>query len=188
MSNSPRRRRQHLNADALLATLRHRFAALPNTRGAPSSTLADTLMAGVALFALKDPPLLAFDERRADPNSNLYTIYGIDRVPCASQLRAILDEVAPSSLRPCFTDIFRQLQRGKALEAFVFFAGHDLLAFEGSPYFSSQTIHCSQCLEKHHRNGTTTYSPLWKCGRLPWPCWCVARGRVGRSRRRRSTR
>jgi hypothetical protein len=120
--------------------------------------LADTLMAGVALFALKDPSLLAFDERRQDPNSNLYTIYGIDRVPCDSQLREILDEVAPSSLRPCFTDVFRQLQRGKALEAFVFFEGHYLLAFDGSQYFASNTIHCPQCLEKHHRNGTTTYS------------------------------
>jgi hypothetical protein len=115
-------------------------------------------MAGGALFALQEPSLLAFDERRQDPHSNLDTIYGIARVPCDSQLRGILDEVAPSCLRPCFTEVFRQWQRGKALEAFVFFEGPDLLAFDGSQYFSSQTMHCPQCLEKHHRNGTTTYS------------------------------
>ena len=155
----PRERqlRQHLHADALIATLRQRFASLPDARLAPSFSLADTSMAGFAPFALKDPSLLAFDKRRQDPHSNLRTIYGIERVPCDSQLREVLDTVDPQCLRPCFTDIFRPLQRGKALEPFVFYEGHYLLAFDGSQYFSSNTIHCPQCLEKHHRNDTTTY-------------------------------
>jgi hypothetical protein len=158
MVKPQRQLRQHLNADALLATLRKRFASLPDPRVAPSYSLADTLMAGFALFALKDPSLLAFDKRRRDPASNLYRIYGIERVPCDSQLRSILDPVEPAVLRPAFTDIFRHLQRGKALQSFVFYQGHYLLVFDGSQYFSSQTIHCEQCLEKHHRNGTTTYA------------------------------
>jgi hypothetical protein len=157
MPNPKRQLRHHLNADALLATLRQRFASLEDARLAPSYSLADTLMAGLALFALKDPSLLAFDKRRQDPNSNLRTIYGIDRVPCDSQLRDILDTVDPNTLRPCFTDLFRHLQRGKALEPFVFYEGYYLLAFDGSQYFSSDTVHCPHCLEKHHRNGTTTY-------------------------------
>ena len=157
MLHPKRQLRQELHADALIATLRQRFASLPDARLAPSFSLADTLMAGFALFALKDPSLLAFDKRRQDPNSNLRTIYGIERVPCDSQLREVLDTVDPQCLRPCFTDIFRHLQRGKALEPFVFYEGHYLLAFDGSQYFSSNTIHCPQCLEKHHRNGTTTY-------------------------------
>ena len=157
MPNPQRQLRQHLQADALLATLRQRFAAVPDPRLAPSVSLADTLMAGFAVFALKDPSLLAFDKRRQDPNSNLHTLYGIERVPCDSQLREILDPVEPHSLRPCFTDVFRHLQRGKALEPFVFYEGHYLLAFDGCQHFSSNTIHCPQCLEKHHRNGTITY-------------------------------
>lgn len=158
MSNHRRQLRQHLNADAMIATLRQRFAALPDTRTAPTYSLADTLMAGFALFALKDPSLLAFDKRRRDPNSNLRTIYGIERVPCDSQLREILDPVDPQTLRPCFTDLFRHLQRGKALETFVYYEGHYLMAFDGSQYFSSNTVHCPHCQERHHRNGTTTYS------------------------------
>jgi hypothetical protein len=157
MPNEQRQLRKHLNGDALLATLRQRFASLPDTRLAPNIALADTLMAGFALFALKDPSLLAFDARRQDPNSNLHSIYGIEHIPCDSQLRDILDDVEPHSLRPCFTDIFRQLQRGNALEPFVFVEGHYLLAFDGSEYFSSHHIHCPQCLAKHHRNGTVTY-------------------------------
>jgi hypothetical protein len=157
MPASPLQRRQHLNADALIDTLRARFATLPDARVKPTVPLADALLSGFALFALKDPSLLAFDQRRQEPNSNLHTVYGIDQIPCDSQLRDILDPVDPEFLRPCFTDLFRHLQRGKALEPLVFFEGHYLLSFDGSEYFSSQKIHCPHCLEKHHRNGTITY-------------------------------
>jgi hypothetical protein len=61
-------------------------------------------------------------------------------------------------LRPCFTDIFRELQRGKALEPFVYYQGCYLLSIDGSTYFSSEKIHCTSCLEKHHGNGKVTYS------------------------------
>ena len=40
----------------------------------------------------------------------------------------------------------------------VFVEGHYLLALDGTGYFSSNQIHCDSCLEKHHRNGTVTYS------------------------------
>ena len=149
--------RKHLNADALIDTLQQRFDKVIDTRVKPTCSLADALMSGFALFALKDPSLLAFDARRHDVNSNLHTIFGIANVPCDSQMRAILDEVEPPSLRPCFTDLFRQLQRGKTLADFVFLEGHYLLSFDGSEYFTSQKIHCPHCLVKQHRNGTVTY-------------------------------
>jgi hypothetical protein len=41
----------------------------------------------------------------------------------------------------------------------VFVEGHYLLALDGTGYFSSQQIHCASCGERHHRNGTMTYSP-----------------------------
>jgi hypothetical protein len=157
MSNSPPQLRKHLNADALIATLRQRFATLPDSRVQPTCSLPDALMSGFALFALKDSSLLAFDQRRQEPNSNLHTVYGIGQVPCDSQLRTILDPVDPELLRPCFTDIFRHLQRGKALEELAFLDGHYLLSFDGSGYFSSQKIHCPHCLEKRQRDGTVTY-------------------------------
>jgi hypothetical protein len=54
--------------------------------------------------------------------------------------------------------VFRQLQRGKALEAMVFFDDCYLLALDGTGYFASKTIHCASCLQQVHRNGSTTYS------------------------------
>src|SRR5205823_2835596 len=87
---------------------------------------------------------------------NLGRIYGIEHVPCDTQMREILDPMSPESLRPLFKRVFIQLQRGKALEPMAFLDGHYLVALDGTGYFSSQTIHCASCLHKVHRNGTTT--------------------------------
>ena len=108
------------------------------------------------MFSLKAPSLLAFDKERAE--GNLHTIYGIERVPCDTHMREILDPVSPKWLRPAFKSVFRQLQRGKALEAMMFLDGHYLLALDGTEYFSSQTIHCASCLHRVHRNGSITYA------------------------------
>lgn len=150
--------RKHLNADALRELLRERFEKIEDPRVNPDISLADALMSGFAVFALKDPSLLAFDERREDPASNLHTVFGIGRVPSDSQLRQILDEVEPSSLDPCFTDVFRQVQRGKGMDAYRFLGNHYLLSFDGTGYFSSNKIHCPNCQVKHHKNGTVSYS------------------------------
>src|SRR3989442_11589673 len=72
-------------------------------------------------------------------------------------MREILDPVSPKWLRPVFTSVCRQLQRGKALEAMMFLDGHYVLARDGTGYLSSQTIHCASCLHTVHRHGSITY-------------------------------
>jgi hypothetical protein len=148
--------RKHLSADALFHVVRSGFATIPDPRGEHGDiSLTDALMSAFAMFSLKAPSLLAFDKERAE--GNLHTIYGIERVPCDTHMREILDPVSPKWLRPVFTSVFGQLQRGKALEEMVFLDGHYLLALDGTGYFSSQTIHCASCLQKVHRNGSITY-------------------------------
>lgn len=57
--------RMHLNADALFSTMRKGFDKIDDHRkGKVGISLTDTLMSGFAVFSLKDPSLLAFDERR----------------------------------------------------------------------------------------------------------------------------
>ena len=149
--------RKHLSADALFGLLRTGFADIADHRpGKPDISLTDALMSAFAMFSLKSPSLLAFDQERTE--GNLQRVYGMKRVPCDTAMREILDPVKPKYLRPLFKDIFRALQRGKALEEMVFVEGHYLLALDGTGYFSSQQIHCESCLERHHRNGTITYS------------------------------
>jgi hypothetical protein len=151
--------RQHLSADALYRLVRSTFREVADPRSAAAAIpLGDALMAGFAVFALKAPSLLAFDDQRRSDEANLKSLFGLKHVPCDTQMRTILDDVDPQLLRPAFTNVFRQLQRGKALEPFVFFQGQYLLALDGTSYFSSEKIHCSSCLEKKSRNGKVAYS------------------------------
>ena len=149
--------RKHLSADALFRLIHNDFARFPDDRvGDTEIALADALMSAFAMFSLKAPSLLAFDKERAE--GNLHTIYGIERVPCDTRMREILDPISPKWLRPAFKSVFRQLQRGKALEAMTWLDGHYLLALDGTGYFASKTIHCASCLRRVHRNGSMTYA------------------------------
>jgi hypothetical protein len=149
------RQRRHLHFDALIQRVRKRFETLPEQRRCPSFPLADSLMAGLALFSLKDPSLLAFCGRALD--HNLRSVFGLRGIPSDTQLREILDEVRPDQLRPAFEDVFRQMQRGKILEDFVFLEGCYLVALDGVEYFCSQKVHCDHCMTRHHQNGDVSY-------------------------------
>lgn len=150
-----RRQRQHLHFDALIQLVRRRFEKLPEQRRCPTFPLADTLMAGLALFALKDPSLLAFQRRNLD--HNLRSIFGLKAIPSDTQMRVILDDVDPGQLGALFKDVFRQVQRGKVLEDFVFLDGNYLIALDGVEFFCSEKVHCSNCMTRQHRNGKTSY-------------------------------
>lgn len=154
----PRKGPKHLSADGLHALLQSRFAKIKDGRNQRSTvSLSDACMSAFALFSLKDPSLLAFDARRND--ANLKSLYRIHQVPSDTQMRVILDAVNPAEMRPAFNDVFRQLQRGKALEQFAFFDGCFLLGLDGTGYFSSEKIHCASCLEKvDKKTGQVTYA------------------------------
>ena len=149
--------RKHLKMDAMLSALYQGFSALPDhRRGKVEIPLSDALMAGLAMFLLKDPSLLAFDERRRN-DGNPGRIYGIGKVPSDTQMREILDPLDPQQLRPLFNDIFRQLQRGKALEPMAYFKGCYLLSLDGTGSFSSEKLSSASCLVKKSRSGKETY-------------------------------
>lgn len=152
------RLRKHLNADALFATMRSGFEKIKDHRpGDVQHRLDDVLMSGFAMFSLKDPSLLAFDERRHDKPENLKTIYGMKTIPCDTSMREILDPVDPDSLRPLFRAGFRPLQRGKVLEKMVFMEEAYLLNLDGTGYFSSNKLYSPACLEKKSRSGEISY-------------------------------
>jgi len=150
--------RKHLNADALFKALHEDFSNVSDFRQDVSEiSMADALMSGFAMFSLKDPSLLAFDDRRGT-DQNLRTIYNIEKVPCDTQMRKILDPVDPEQLRPAFKGPIRQLQRGKILEDMVFFKGCYLLSLDGTGFFSSKKLHSEICLKKENsKTGEVTY-------------------------------
>jgi len=152
--------RKHLSASGLFCLIRSGFEKVKDCRiGDVEIDLTNALMSAFAMFSLKDPSLLAFDKRREQGNGNLERIYSIEQIPCDTQMRTILDDVEPDEIKASFKDVFRQAQRGKVLEDFVFIEGHYLLSVDGTQYFSSKKIHCDSCLEKvNSQTGEISYS------------------------------
>jgi hypothetical protein len=114
-------------------------------------------MSGLAVFSLKFPSLLQYDQQREVLDSNLKALYHVDYFPSDTYLTERLDELDPSFIRPAFKKIFAEVQRGKCLEEFEFLDGHYLLPLDGTGEFSSSKVCCCQCCKKEHRNGSVTY-------------------------------
>ena len=147
-----------LSADALFGLIRAEFERVPAQRGDNARIdLADALMSGFAMFSLKDPSLLAFEVRRVS-DANLRTIFKIERVPCDTHIRTILDEVETDVLRPVYQCIHRQLAASGELREFVFLQGSYLVSLDGTGYFSSKKVHCPACQQKvNAKTGEVTY-------------------------------
>lgn len=137
-----------LSASGLFKVVRTGLGKIKDVRAENQKvSLADAAMSAFAIFSLKDPSLLAFDERRTT-DANLKRVYGIKTVPCDTQMRTILDEVDPEDLRPRYKEIFQELQRGQVVQKLVFMEGCYLLTLDGTGYFASSRVHCPSCLEK----------------------------------------
>jgi len=81
--------RKYLSADALFYLVCGGFGRIPDDRPPDADiSLPDALMSAFAMFSLKDPSLLAFDQRRND--ENLKSVYHIENIPSDTHLRTIL--------------------------------------------------------------------------------------------------
>ena len=137
-------------------TLRNVFDKCPDEAGGNIS-LADCLSSGLAVFSLKFPSLLQYDKERESHSKNLKNLFHVERAPSDTCLRERLDLVDPKELRSCYKKLFSAVQRGKYLENYVHHQGNYLVSIIGTGYFSSKKIHCDQCCEKNHRDGSKTY-------------------------------
>lgn len=154
--------KKYLSASGLLAIVRKSFLKIKEPLGSVKEgriPLVDCLMSGLALFGLKFPSLLQFDQRKDEAiiRHNLTTLYQVEKAPSDTYMRERLDIIDPFYLRPAFCKLFAHLQRGKVLEDYLFLGQYYLLPLDGTGFFSSNTIHCSCCCKKSHRDGSYTY-------------------------------
>ncbi len=150
---------QHMSAPVLLNQARRAFEKIPDPRRyGQQFSLPDVLMSGLAVFSLKFPSLLKFDEQRNEERirGNLKSLYGVEQAPCDTQLRSVLDRVNPEEMRAPFIDINQQLYNHYLLEDFRYLGGF-LVNVDGSGQFSSSHIHCLQCGVRNHQNGEVGY-------------------------------
>jgi len=144
------------SAKPLLTAVRTAFGAVPDHRGvAKVFTLVDSLMSGLAVFGLKYPSLLKFDEHNEEGiiKHNLKSLYGVEQTPCDTQLREILDPVDPKYLRSAFVALHEIVDRQSLLQKYEYLHGHVLVSLDGTGHFSSCKMGCPQCCVKIHRNG-----------------------------------
>ena len=107
--------RKGLSMPGLLREMRECFDRVPDLIISRGITLSDCLMAGFAMFSLKIPSMLKYDQLvRLDESivqaKNLKSLFGVKRPPSDTWLRERLDGVDPRSLRRCFKIIFSFLQ------------------------------------------------------------------------------
>lgn len=154
--------KKHLNFSSLRKVLSETFCGLPEYRQTAKTdySIHDTMMSGFACMFFQDPSLLQFQERLKEQQhqDNLQTLFGVKTIPKSTQMREVIDEVDSTQLRPVFEDYFSRLQRGKHLEQYQLFSGFYLCVLDATQYFSSLTVHCSNCLTAEHKNGEITYS------------------------------
>jgi hypothetical protein len=153
---------KHLSFNSLRDYLSQVFSRIPDSRD-PNKTdysIKDIMMSGFGLAYFQEPSLLQYQNRLKDEKgrNNLETILGVEATPKDTHLRTQLDEIDRENFRPIFKTFVSRLQRGKHLEQYRLSDGSYLIPIDGTEYFSSNTIHCSKCLQKAHKNGTITYS------------------------------
>ena len=95
--------RKTLSAPGLLKEVRACFDRIEDPIRGLNQT--DCLMSGLAVFGMKYPSLLKFDEAARYNEavlSNLATLYGVGRVPSDTAMRERLDEVDPRAIAALF--------------------------------------------------------------------------------------
>jgi hypothetical protein len=150
---------KYVSAPALLHQVRQAFEQIPDPRRyGQQFSLPDVLMSGLAVFGLKYPSLLKFDEQRNESTirANLKALYGVEQAPCDTQLRTVLDRVDPAELHTPFIRIHQRLYQKHCLDGFLFL-GSFLVSVDGTGQFSSSQVHCPECCVRHHRNGEVGY-------------------------------
>lgn len=153
--------RQDLCASGLIQALHQTFTKIPDPKASKSKviSLTDCLMSCFAVFSLKWPSLLRYEEEKKNVAvlKNLQSLYRVSSPPSDTYMRERLDEIDPSLLRPAFKKAFALAQRGKVLERYQVLNGYYLFSIDGTGHFSSTTIHCANCCVKNHHDGFHTY-------------------------------
>ena len=81
----------------------------------------------------------------------------MSRIPTDNQIRAMLDPVTPDRLYPLFASLRERLERGGGLRPFQRLDGHLLVALDGTEYFCSAKISCSNGSRRKRGDGAVEY-------------------------------
>ena len=151
-----------LSFDHLQSMLRQHTTDLPDFRKpSPNTcyTIQDAALGAFGLFFTQSPSFLEYQRRlhQTKGHNNAQTLFGVTHIPCDNQIRTLLDPVAPHYFNPIFLEVFAQLSQAHLLDPLRVLDHQLLVALDGTQYFSSKAIHCSNCLTRQLSNRQTLY-------------------------------
>jgi hypothetical protein len=120
----------------------------------------DIARGAFGVFFCQSPSFLAHQQlmEQAQGRNNGRTLFGVERLPSDNHIRTHLDAVDPQLLRPVFQQTSEYLIQEKVLEQFRSLNNTLLVAIDGTGYFSSEKVHCTQCSVARHKDGRTLYT------------------------------
>jgi len=112
-------------------------------------------MAAFSVFFMQSPSFLAQQTalQRGRGTSNCQTLFEMEKIPTDNHIRSMLDPVQPQLFFPMFSMALTALERGGGLPTFQRLGGHVLIALDGTEYFCSQKLSCSNCSNRTRANG-----------------------------------
>jgi hypothetical protein len=151
-----------LSFDHLQAILRQHTAGLPDVRKpSPNTryTIQNAALGAFGIFFMQSPSFLEYQRHlhHRQGQDNAQTLFGVEPIPCANQIRTLLDPIAPRYFHPVFFEVFAHLEQQHLLDPFRVLDDQLLVALDGTQYFSSKALHCQNCLTRQLSNGQTLY-------------------------------
>ncbi len=146
----------------LLGYLQASIANITDPRRASPNTqysVKDAVLSAFGVFFMQCQSFLEYQRQLQSRKGrdNAQTLFDVSKIPTDNQIRNILDLINASALFEVFKQVYRMLKSKGYLKQYEVLCGQLLIALDGTEYFSSQCIHCSQCSHRTHQNGTTTY-------------------------------
>jgi hypothetical protein len=158
MQIAPPKKPKEITFEELMKSLSEEFEEIKDHRRANVSyKLADMLRSGFAMFSLKSPSLLSFQEQSEQERENLQKIYEIKAIAGDTQIRTALDGVKPLAIREIFPKIFNKLWQAGVVKEYRYWESAVIVSIDGVEHFSSKEIHCDHCTTRTLRNGTISY-------------------------------
>lgn len=123
-----------------------------------SYSISDICKSGFAVYSLKSSSLLDFRPKTPAEDSNLKSCFKIETIPSDNGLRNVLDSIDSSKMRDVFCDTVDYLEAHDVLKDYQFLEGYNLISVDGVQHYNSKKVKCDCCLERHHRDGSISYS------------------------------
>src|ERR1700746_2928499 len=109
---------------------------------------ADFGLSAFAMFFLQSASFLAFQRRleKGQGRSNCQTLFGIEKIPSDNYIRKMLDMADSALLQSSFERVEQLLAHPALRQSFGRLGGRILVAWDGTEYFRSEKLGCSNCL------------------------------------------